>query len=204
MREKHPLWIRIVHWLNVPFLALMAWSGLLIYWANGIYPGFFPDWFYDLFQLKFRLAEGLMVHFTVAWLLVLNGLVYLVFTLFTRHRRELFPNRAAARDLLPTIQHDLGLRASAPTHGKFNAAQRFAYTGALVLLALEVLSGFAIYKPVQLGFLTTLFGGYEGARLVHFGCLIVLVLFTLLHLVQVLRAGWSNFRSMVSGHEENE
>jgi thiosulfate reductase cytochrome b subunit len=70
--------------------------------------------------------------------------------------------------------------------------------------ALEVLSGFAIYKPVQLGWLAALMGGYEGARLVHFVCMISLVAFMGVHVSQVVRAGWNNFRAMVAGFETQE
>jgi thiosulfate reductase cytochrome b subunit len=154
-----------------------------------------------LFSIDQRLAEGMAIHFVVAWAFVLNGLIYLGYVFFTRHRRELLPDARAARDLAPTVLHDLGLREAAPVHGKFNAAQRFAYTGAIILGVLQVASGFAIYKPVQLGWLVALFGGYEGARLVHFIGLVLLFLFVLLHVLQVARAGWNNFRAMVAGFE---
>lgn len=200
--EKHPLWLRCLHWLNVPLLALMAWSGLLIYWSNDVYPGFFPEWFYRIFSIDHRLAEGMAIHFTLAWPFVINGALYLTLMLFTKHRRELLPDAEAARNLKPTILHDLGLHAHAPPQGKFNAAQRFAYTGAIVLGFLQVASGFAIYKPVQLHWLASLFGGYETARFIHFACLILLFLFVLMHVAQVIRAGWNNFRAMVAGFEE--
>lgn len=199
--EKHSLWLRISHWSNVPLLALMVWSGLLIYWANDVYPGFFPEWVYQAFSMGHRLAEGMAIHFTVAWLLLINGLFYLIWTAVSRHWRELFPDRRSIRALGPTVLHDLGLRAEAPPQGKFNAAQRVAYTGVIALGVLEVLSGFAIYKPVQLGWLTVLFGGYESARLVHFVVMVLLVLFFILHVTQVIRAGWNNFRAMVAGFE---
>ncbi|RYZ96609.1 MAG: thiosulfate reductase, partial [Proteobacteria bacterium] len=69
--KKHPLWLRISHWLNVPAFCLMVWSGILIYWANDAYAPFFPQWFYEAFDIPQRLAEGMAIHFTVAWVLVL-------------------------------------------------------------------------------------------------------------------------------------
>lgn len=204
LKEKHPLWIRVLHWLNVPLLALMAWSGILIYWANDIYPGFFPEWFYETFGVGHRLAEGLAIHFTVGWLFVINGALYLVLSFLLRHWREIVPGRQSARELVPVVLHDLGLRAEAPPQEKFNAAQKFAYTGAVVLGFLQIASGFAIYKPLQLGWLLVVFGGYEGARLVHFACMIFLFLFVLMHVVQVARAGWNNFRAMVAGFEDEK
>ncbi|MGE3260639.1 MAG: cytochrome b/b6 domain-containing protein [Bacteriovoracia bacterium] len=204
IREKHPLWIRAMHWLNVPLLALMAWSGLLIYWANDAYPGFFPEWFYQLFRIDHRLAEGLAIHFTVAWPFVINGLLFVLLTFSLRHWKELLPNGNSVRNFLPTVLHDLGLRKNAPAQGKFNAAQQFAYTGAILLAILQVLTGFAIYKPLQLHWLAWCLGGYETARLLHFAAMILLFLFFLVHVAQVIRAGWNNFRAMVAGFEVDD
>ena len=199
--EKHSSPLRFVHWLNVPLLSLMIWSGLLIYWANAAYPGLFPEWFYSLFHISGRLSEGLAVHFLVGWLFVINGFVYLIWFFWSGHWREVLPDRQTLGFALPTILHDMGLRAEAPPQGKFNAMQRLAYSGVIAMAGLEVLSGFAIYKPVQLGWLTACFGGYEGARLVHFIMMISFCLFVVMHLVQVIRAGWNNFRAMVAGFE---
>jgi thiosulfate reductase cytochrome b subunit len=180
--EKHSLWLRIHHWLNVPLIFLMIWSGLLIYWANDVYSFFFPQWFYSTFNLDSRLAEGMAVHFTIGWLFIINGFLYLIYVFTSGHWRELLPGR-------PIV------------NAKFNALQRLAYTGVIFLAVIAVLSGFAIYKPVQLGWLANWFGGYEGARLVHFIAMISFCIFILIHLIQVARAGWNNFRAMVAGFE---
>ena len=90
LEKKHPLAIRWFHWINFPVLALMIWSGLLIYWANDVYRvgvggltlfHFFPGWFYSLFTLDGRLAEGMAWHFLFMWLFVLNGIAYVTYTL---------------------------------------------------------------------------------------------------------------------------
>lgn len=180
----------------------MVWSGILIYWSNDVYPGFFPDWFYRVFRIDHRLAEGMAVHFTLAWLLVFNGLLYFRFLVVSGHWRELVPNRQSMRDLWPTVLIELGLRrGKLPPQGKFNAAQRLAYTGALFLGAIEILTGIAIYKPVQIQWLTAAFGGYGMARLIHFVAMVSLFLFFVAHVIQVVRAGWNNFRAMVAGFE---
>jgi len=199
--EKHSIWLRWVHWLNAPFLALMVWSGILIYWANDVYLGFFPEGFYQTFHIDHRLAEGMAIHFTIAWFFILNGLIYLFYLLISGHWKELFPKMDAFRNFIPTILHDFGLRKEVPSQGKFNAVQKVAYTGILILAAIEILSGFAIYKPIQLRWLTTLFGGYEWARRIHFAGMIFFVSFFIVHVIQVARAGWNNFRSMVAGFE---
>jgi thiosulfate reductase cytochrome b subunit len=183
----------------------MIWSGILIYWANDIYPGFFPAWFYRIFRIDHRLAEGMAIHFTVAWLFVLNGICYFTYLIQSGHWRDVFPNRNDFQNLLPTLLHEFGLRKDAPVQGLFNSAQKFAYSAVWLMGTLAVLSGFSIYKPVQLQWLTMLFGGYETARLIHFTVMILFVLFFIAHVTQVARAGWNNFRSMVAGFEvENE
>jgi thiosulfate reductase cytochrome b subunit len=199
--EKHSIWLRCVHWLNAPFLALMVWSGILIYWANDVYPGFFPESFYQTFHIDHRLAEGMQIHFTLAWFFIINGLLYLTYLGLSGHWRELLPTRETFRQLLPTLLHDLGLRKNAPAQGKFNAAQRVAYSGVILLAMVEIFSGFAIYKPVQLHWLSWIFGGYEWSRRIHFAGMILFVCFFVLHIIQVLRAGWNNFRAMVAGFE---
>lgn len=203
--EKHALSLRLVHWMNLPFLFLMIWSGILIYWANDVYPGFFPDWFYKFFRIGGRLAEGMWIHFFVGWLFVFNGLIYLIWFFVSGHWREVIPGLTDFKNALPTILHDMGLREEAPPHGKFNAMQKIAYTSAIGMGVLAVLSGFAVYKPVQLSWLAACFGGYEGARLIHFIMMVSLCLFIAVHIVQVIRAGWNNFRAMVAGFEvEND
>ncbi len=182
----------------------MIWSGILIYWANDIYPGFFPQWFYDAFKIPYRLAEGMALHYLVGWGFVINGLIYLVWFFCSGHWREVLPTPVDLKYALPTVLHDLGLRKKAPPQARFNAVQKLAYTGAIAMGVLVTLSGFAIYKPVQLAWLTSVFGGYEGARFIHFLMTVLLSAFIIVHIVQVVRAGWNNFRAMVAGFEIDE
>jgi thiosulfate reductase cytochrome b subunit len=95
----------------------------------------------------------------------------------------------------------MGIAKNLPPQQKYNAAQQVSYSAIVVMGALSVVTGFAIYKPAQLAWLTALFGGYEGARLLHFALTIGYLLFFVVHLAQVIRAGWNNFRGMVIGYE---
>jgi thiosulfate reductase cytochrome b subunit len=210
LRRKHPRVIRWLHWLNVPLLALMVWSGLLIYWANDVYRigwgnvtlvHFFPDWFYRALHLDHRLAEGMAWHFTVMWLFAANGLAYVSYTILSGEWRLLVPGRSSLKEAWQVVLYDLGLSRLAPPPRKFNAAQQFAYTGVVLMGAGSLVSGLAIYKPVQLAWLTAMLGGYQWARGEHFLLTIGYVLFLLVHITQVIRAGWNNFRAMVTGYE---
>lgn len=207
---KHPRPVRWMHWINVVLLSGMIWSGLLIYWANDVYAlrlgnvvllRFFPDWVYETFGMRRRLAEGMAWHFTLMWGFALNGLAYVAYTFASGEWRHLVPNRASFREAWQVMLHDLKLSAVEPPRRKFNGAQQFAYTGVVLMGAGSLLTGLAIYKPVQCGWLTALLGGYEWARAEHFALTIGYVLFFLIHITQVVRAGWNNFRAMVCGFE---
>lgn len=208
-RRKHTLATRWMHWLNLPLLLIMLWTGLRIYNANdvhaidvlGIRFRFFPDGFFEFFDANRRLAKGIGYHLTFGWLFAVNGVAYGLYLAVSGRWRELAPDRFTPRELPRVVAHDLRLRPDAPPQGKYNAAQRTAYSAVLVMGALMLVTGFAIYKPVQLGLLVRLLGGYETARLIHFTVSLALVAFIGLHVVQVIRAGWRNFASMVSGYE---
>lgn len=210
IKDKHKLFTRWTHWLNFPLLFIMIWSGLLIYWAHDVYRigwgkltlfHFFSRDLLGAVNMDHRLAEGIAFHFFFMWFFALNGVLFVLFTLISGHWRELLPKRNSLRDAWFVTLHDLGLRKSCPPQGKYNAAQQIAYLGILLMGAGSLLTGFAIYKPTQLGWLTTLLGGYEMARMEHFALTVGYLLFFVVHVAQVIRAGWDNFRSMVAGYE---
>lgn len=211
--EKHSLAIRWFHWINFPVLSLMLWSGLWIYWANDVYRlgwgsttllKFFPNSFYQAFHLDHQLAQGMAWHFVLMWAFLLNGLLYVLYTAISGEWRYLLPTWHSFQEAVQVTLHDLGLRKDGPPVRKFNGAQQLAYTAVILMGLGSVLTGLAMYKPVQLGWLTQLLGGYETARLLHFALTIGYVLFFIVHLAQVVRAGWNNFRAIVAGFELKE
>ena len=208
--KKHPLAIRWFHWLNFPILLCMIWSGLLIYWANDEYKikvggkvlfQFFPDGFYKSLDIPFRLAEGMNWHFAFMWLFFINGLLYVLFTAVSGQWRYLLPNRRSFKEAWQVLLHDLHIRKTEPPFLKYNAAQRIAYTSVVLMGFGSLITGLAIYKPVQFGFITQLCGGYEAARLEHFILTLGYVFFFLIHIIQVIKTGWNNFQAMVTGFE---
>jgi thiosulfate reductase cytochrome b subunit len=206
LKLKHLTAIRWFHWVNFPLLALMIWSGLRIYWAYDVYHlgpvHFFPDWIYTTLHLDGRLADGMALHFVLMWLFAANGIAYVGYTIFSGEWKFLVPrSKSVFRDALQVARYDLGLTRNLPAQEKYNAAQQLTYTLIVVMGAGSLLTGLAIYKPVQLHWLTMLCGGYTFARLIHFALTIGYVLFFVVHVVQVIRAGWNNFRGMVTGYE---
>ena len=199
--EKHRRAIRWLHWINFPILSLMIWSGVLIYWANPVYI-VLPDRLYEVLNLDHRLAEGMGWHFFLMWIFAINGFFYLLALIWTGEWRELFPDLQSFKEAPYVFLHELKIIKNPPKmRGKYNAAQRIAYFGVLLMGAGSVLTGLAIYKPVQFGVMTQLLGGYRAARLEHFILMIGFVIFFVIHILQVIRAGWNNFRSMVAGYE---
>lgn len=210
LEKKHTLAVRWLHWINFPLLAMMIWSGLLIYWANPVYGirifgyelfRFFPQWFYDALGIPFRLAEGMQLHFFFMWLFAINGVVYVVYVVVSGEWRALVPVPGSFKRAVTVTLHDFHIVKNLPPQGKYNDAQRIAYTSVILMGAGSVITGLAIYKPLQLAWLTALMGGYEWARWIHFWLTIGFVLFFVVHVIQVILAGWSNFRSIITGYE---
>jgi len=201
--------VRLAHWLNAVLLVGMIASGLQIYNA---YAHFglrdrplglpnpwdgrpIPQWA----TLGGWLAGGLNWHFALAWPFVVTGMVYLGFLAFSGEWRSLL---FRPRDVGSAIQmqlYYLRLRKDHPPQGKHNSLQKAAYTLIVVLGALATLTGFAIYKPVQLAWLTTLFGGYELTRYWHFLSVWLFVGFTLLHVALVFLVDPASLRGMITG-----
>jgi thiosulfate reductase cytochrome b subunit len=178
--KVHPLTVRITHWINVTAVFLMATSGWRIYDASPLFHFRFPA----NITLGGWLAGALQWHFAAMWLLVVNGLIYVGYGIFSGHYR---------RSFLPiSLNSLLGAFADA-VHGRlphavdeYNPVQRMAYLGVIVLLILVVLSGLVIWKPTQFQALGALMGDYPGARLVHFLCMAGIVLFALIHVVMAM------------------
>ena len=182
----------------------------MIYWANDVYRigagsttlvHFFPDWFYRLFSLPFHLAVGMAWHFFFMWLFAINGVAYVCYLLLSGEWRYLWPDRKSFRDAILVTLYELHLRKEPPAQGKYNGAQRIVYSVAVLMAGGSLITGLAIYKPVQLGWLDRVLGGYQEARWEHFWLMIGFVCFFAIHIIQVIRAGWSNFRAMVAGDD---
>jgi thiosulfate reductase cytochrome b subunit len=194
-RREQPLAIRIAHWCNALFLTLMAGSGLQILSA---YPSLGPQgdqysWypFQDTppphwLTIGNWLAGGRHWHFAIAWFFVLNGLFYLGYFLWSGEwRRRLFIPRRDLVNALRQFAYYSRIRKDPPAPDFYNGLQRLSYTSVIVFGLVMVLSGLAIYKPVQLHPLTLLFGGYDGARAVHLAGLCLFAMFVVTHLVLV-------------------
>jgi thiosulfate reductase cytochrome b subunit len=219
LEKKHPLAIRWMHWINFPVLFTMIWSGLLIYWndsdnaykhPHAVYRvgvgsitlvRLFPEWFWKAINAPYRVTEGLGYHFFFMWLFAINGALYVSYLLISGEWRLLVPDRKSLKEAIQVTLVDLHLRKGLPPQKKYNGAQKIAYTSIILMGLGSLVTGLSIYKPTQVHWLTTLLGGYEMARWLHFWLTMGFCGFFVIHVVQVVLAGWNNFRSMVSGYE---
>lgn len=193
----HPLVVRITHWINAFAILIMVASGWRIYNAAPIWAFKIPS---EL-TLGGWLGGALNWHFAAMWLLAINGLVYLGYGIASGHfRRKLLPvtPRAVLHDVLEALR---GKLAHADL-SVYNAAQRAAYLGIILALVVLVFSGLAIWKPVQWQELTAIFGGYEGARIVHFVAMALTVLIVLVHIVMVALVP-RTLPTMITGRARN-
>jgi thiosulfate reductase cytochrome b subunit len=189
----HPVWVRVTHWVNAVAMVVMIGSGWEIYNASPLFPFRFPQGI----TLGGWLAGALLWHFAAMWLLVVNGLVYLALGLASgRFRRKLVPIRRA--ELLADIKAALTGRLTYDDLSVYNAVQKLFYLGVILAGIVVVLSGLALWKPVQLQELAVLFGGYEGARYVHFFAMAAIVGFTVIHVVMAFAVPKS-LRAMITG-----
>ena len=178
----HPWPVRISHWINAVAMVVMIGSGWGIYDDSVIINGlWFPHWA----RIGGWAAESLLWHFAVMWVLALNGLFYLGYGLATgRFRRRLFP--IPLHELIETVRQTLRLHLAHADLTAYNAVQKLLYLVVIVAGVVQVVTGLAIWKPVQLGWITALFGGFQGARIAHFVGMAVIVGFLVVHVALAL------------------
>jgi len=177
--STHPAILRITHWVGAAAMITMILSGWAIYNASPLLPFVIPPGL----TLGGWLGAGIAWHISAMWVLMADGLVYLVWGFASGHfRRDLSPPSPAA--VVHDVAAALTLRLSHET-GAYNAVQKLLYAGVLVAAVLAVLTGLSMWKPVQLGWLAASFGGYPVARVIHFTLMSAISLFLVIHVALV-------------------
>ena len=179
VQRLHPLPIRVMHWINAFAMIVMITSGWGIYNDDVIIRGFsFPGWL----RLGEWAAPSVNYHFAGMWLLALNGLAYLAYGLGTgRLRERLLPIRL--RDLVQTVRDTLHFHVAHEDLTTYNAVQKLLYFVVIAAGVSQVLTGLALWKPVQFSGLVSLLGGFQAARVIHFIGMAVIVAFLLVHVL---------------------
>jgi len=206
--RRHHWIVRLTHWATVVLLAGMIASGLQIYEAYARFGNrggpYFPSPFNDAqfpawSRLGGWLAGALNWHFALMWPLVACGLLYLSYLVASGEWRALVFRPRDLHGAIEMQKYYLGLRKEHPPQGKHNALQKLAYTFIVLLGTLSVLTGLAIYKPVQFGWLTWLFGGFQTARYWHFWTVWIFIAFTAVHVALVFLVDPHSLAAMITG-----
>jgi thiosulfate reductase cytochrome b subunit len=189
----HPGWVRVCHWINALAILVMIGSGWQIYNAAPL----FEFEFSKHITLGQWLGGALLWHFAARWVLVINGIVYVTLGIAGgRFRRKLLP--IYPTDVLADAKAALSFKLAHDDLSHYNAVQKLLYAGVILTGILIVLSGLSIWKPVQFQELTTLFGGYDFARYVHFVAMSAIVGFLVVHVALALLVPKS-LRAMIAG-----
>ena len=188
-----PGWVRALHWTNAVAMVLMIMSGWQIYNASPL----FNFSFSSSITLGSWLGGALLWHFAAMWLLMVNGLIYLILGFVTgRFRRKLLPITPGG--VISDAKAALTLKLSHGDLSKYNSVQKLLYAGIIIVGVVIVLSGLSMWKPVQLYWLSALFGGYDIARYVHFTCMALIVAFLVIHVALAVLVPKS-LRAMIIG-----
>ena len=193
-RRLHPWPVRIMHWTNAVAMIVMIGSGWGIYDDSVIIHGLhFPPWA----TIGGWAAEHLLWHFAAMWLLAVNGLAYLAYGVATgRFRQRLLPIRV--RDIIQTVRETLHLHFAHEDITVYNAVQKLLYIVVILAGIVQVITGLAIWKPVQFAELTALFGSFQGARIAHFIGMSIIVGFLVIHVALALLVP-STLKAMLTG-----
>ena len=180
--KMHPLAIRIIHWTNAIAMVIMIASGWKIYNDEVLF-GFLH--FPDSIVLGIWAQHALQWHFAFMWVLTINGLVYLGYGILSgRFRRMLWPIRP--REVFSGVVQALTFRLQHTDLTRYNAVQKLLYAGVILVIIVQVISGLAIWKPVQFSSLVSIFYDFQGARFVHFLGMVAICLFMVVHLTLAL------------------
>lgn len=206
--HRHHWIVRLTHWATVIVLAGMITSGLQIYEAyarfgNRDAPSFPNAFEGSQFPASMRLggwlAGALNWHFALMWPLIAFGLLYAAYLVASGEWRALLFRPRDVPGAIEMIKYYLRLRGEHPPQGKHNPLQKLAYTTVVLLGGLAVLTGIAIYKPLQFSWLTAVFGGFQAARYWHFWIVWVFVGFSIVHVILVFVVDPASLRAMLTG-----
>ena len=204
---EHPFLVRLCHWINSVSLLVLIASGLRIFRA---FPSFGPKIpQVDLVNIPKQLTLGgwlggaLQWHFTFIWIYMVTGALYIAYEIFSRNYRQVLFMPRDIRGVWPMAKHYFFFGRKPELNEPYNPLQKLAYTSAIGLGVLSVLTGLVLYRPVQFSFLAVLMGGFHYARIWHFAVMVGFLSFIGGHLVMVLLHGWNNFVSMLSGWKKN-
>jgi Ni/Fe-hydrogenase b-type cytochrome subunit len=204
---EHPFIVRLCHWINAVALFVMVGSGLQIFRAFPSFGAKIPQ--KDLlnwpkaFAIGGWLGGALQWHLTFMWIYIATGMVYLGYQIFSGNYRQVLFTHRDIPGVWPMVKHYFFFGPKPPAREAYNPLQKHAYTTAIGLGVLSVLTGLVVWKPVQFSWLAWMMGGFHYARIWHFAVMWAILFFVLGHLVMVILHGWNNFVSMLTGWKKD-
>ena len=204
---EHPFIVRLCHWVNAISLFVLVGSGLQIFRAFPSFGAKIPQ--HDLINWPKSLAIGgwlggaLQWHLTFVWIYITSGLLYVGYQLFSGNYKQILFVPRDVPGVWPMVRHYFFFGPKPAAKEAYNPLQKHAYTSAIALGILSVLTGIAIWKPVQFSWLAWMMGGFHYARLWHFLIMWALIAFVFGHLIMVVLHGWNNFVSMFTGWKKD-
>ena len=204
---EHPWAVRFCHWVNTVALFVMVGSGLQIFRAFPSFGAKIPqkdllNWPRSL-ALGGWLGGGLQWHLTFVWIYLATGLFYIGYQMFSGNYRQVLFVPRDIPGVWPMVRHYFFFGPKPLQREAYNPLQKLAYTSAIGLGALSVITGTAVWKPVQFSWLVALLGGFQWARIWHFAVMCAILFFIFGHLVMVILHGWNNFVSMLTGWKKD-
>jgi len=204
---EHPWPVRFSHWVNTVALLVLVGSGFQIFRAFPSFGEKIPQ--QDLLHWPKSLAiggwlgGGLQWHLTFMWIYVATGLFYVLYQAGSGNYRQVLFMPRDIPGVWPMVRHYFFFGPKPPEREVYNPLQKLAYTSAILLGLLSVLTGLAIWKPVQFSWLASWMGGFHYARIWHFAVMWAILFFVFGHLVMVVLHGWNNFVSMLTGWKKD-
>lgn len=171
-----------MHWLNALAMVLLIMSGWKIYNDEVLF-----GWlhFPDALTLGVWAQHGLQWHFFAMWILMVNGLIYLAYGFASgRFRRKLVPIRPA--EVVAEVRKALAFKLAHDDITHYNAVQKLLYVGVILVIVLQVVTGWLLWKPIQFSEALALFGGFQTVRLIHFIGMAAIVGFLVVHVALAL------------------
>jgi Ni/Fe-hydrogenase b-type cytochrome subunit len=203
VQYEHPTIVRLCHWILALAIGVLITSGLEVFAAFPSFGDKIPQQTVFVPPLALRLGGwlggALQWHFTFAWLLTVTLISYLAYQAASGNGRQVLFVPSDVRGVWPMIRHYFLFGPKPSESGVYNPLQKMAYSTVIVLMVVSIVTGFALYKPVQLSWLVSALGGFRLARIWHFVAMCGLLAFIPGHLVMVALHGWSNFASMWTG-----
>jgi Ni/Fe-hydrogenase b-type cytochrome subunit len=204
---EHPWAVRFCHWTNAVGVAVLTLSGLRIFVAFPSFGPKIPE--RDLIEAVPQaitiggwLGGALQWHFTFMWIFAVGGVSYVMWQFVSGHYETVLFRTRDVSGVWPMVRHYFFFGPKPVATGQYNPLQKLAYTTAILLGGVSLLTGMVMYKPAQLSGLEWLFGGYRGVRLTHFLAMCGMLAFVPGHLLMVGLHGWDNFVSMLTGWKE--